>query len=137
MKKIILTLALALFGFGVMQTAAQDYKTELQTYVKNSGSLGAFDQVIDQMTAMMGGQLNDEQKAEIKTRAVDSLVDLMVPMYQEAISLDDLKAYNQFFETPAGKRIAEAQPKMVNASMQLGQQWAGQLQQIIQDVMTR
>lgn len=134
---MILVLMLAVFSFGVMQASAQDYKKELTTYIRNSGSMGAFDQVIDQMTAMMGGQLNDAQKTEIKSRAIDSLIELMVPLYEKEISLGDLKEYNKFFETPAGKRIAEAQPKMVNASMQLGQQWAGKLQQIIQDVMVQ
>ena len=140
MKKLILALVLTIFGFGAMQANAQvdeAYKKELTTYVKSSGTLGTFDQVIDQMTAMMGGQLNDAQKAEVKTRAIDSLIDLMVPMYKAEISIADLKEINNFYASPAGKRIAEAQPKMLNASMQMGQQWGGQLQQIIQDVTTR
>ena len=139
MKKMILVLVLAVFGFGVQAKAQvnEEYKTELQAFVMNSGSLATFNQVIDQMTAMMGGQLSETQKEEIKIRSVDALIDLMVPLYEQEMSLADLKEINKFYETPAGKRIAEAQPKITMASMQIGQQWSAQLQQIVQEVMTR
>ena len=140
MKKMFLVLILTVFSFGTWQLNAQvnqEYKKELQSYLKNSGSVAAFDQIIEQMTAMAGGQLNDVQKAEIASRSMDALVDLMVPLYQSEIALDDLKAFNGFYATPAGRRIAVAVPKITMASMQVGQQWSTQLMQIIQEVMVK
>lgn len=140
MKKMFLVLMLAVFGFGTFQLNAQvnpEYKKELQSYLQNSGSVGAFDQAIEQMMAMAGGQLTDGQKAEIKTRSMDALVDLMVPLYEGEISLGDMKEFNKFYDTPAGQRIAAAVPKITMASMQIGQQWSTQLMQIIQDVMVK
>lgn len=140
MKKIIFTALAALFSLGFFQVNAQvnsEYKKALQTYMVNSGTMNSLGQVLDPMMAMMGGQLTEAQKEEITSRSIDALVELMVPVYESEISLDDLKEYNKFFETPAGRRISAAQPKMVTASMQASQQWAAKLQQIIQEVMTR
>ena len=139
MKKMILVLVLAMFGFGVQAKAQvnEEYKTELQAYILNAGAMGSFDQAVDQMLMMMGGQLSDAQKAEIKTRSMDSFIDLLVPVYEKEISIDDLREMNRFYMTPAGKRIAEAQVNVSMGTMQVAQQWSTQLQQIVQEVMTR
>lgn len=141
MKKIILTLALLIFSCTAWNAAAQnqdtDYKKELRHFLLQSGSVASFDTIIDQVIPLMAGSLSEASIEEIRSRSYDELVDLMLVLYQENISLEDLKAYNKFFQTPAGKRIAAAQPQVVQASMQIGQAWAGKLQQIIQEVMAR
>ncbi|MCD8186141.1 MAG: DUF2059 domain-containing protein [Rikenellaceae bacterium] len=102
-----------------------------------SGSFGSFEPVITQVTAMTGGALMDSQKEEITRRSFDALVEMYAPLYEREISLDDLHKMNEFYQTPAGRRIAVAQANMVNSSMDVAQQWSVRVQQIIQDVLAQ
>lgn len=140
MKKIILLLTLALFGIGVSQANAQvneTYKKELTDFLEYSGSMESFSMTIDQLLTMMGGTLNDEQKEQLMEKAYDSLFDLLVPVYEKEIALDDLKEFNKFYQTPAGKRIAAAQGNIIKGAMQIGQQWAIVLQKLVQETMAK
>lgn len=137
MRKIIILIT---FVMGCMvstairaQNTEDVYKQELRTYMTTSGSSASFETVISQLF-MMAGSIPAEKKAEIRTQAFDKLVDLMTPVYQKNITLEDLKEINKFYQTPAGKRIAEAQPKIAVESTQVGQQWGMWLQSAIQSV---
>lgn len=140
MKKLILVLALLTFTISAGTVSAQtpnDYKKELRSYMIRSGSMASFDTIIDQIIPLMSGNLSDADMEEIRTRAYDSLVDMLLPSYQNLISLEDIQALNNFYQTPAGRRISAAQPQLLQASMVVGQQWGTKLQQIIQEVMAR
>jgi len=100
-----------------------------------SGSLGSFEPVISQVTAILGGAVTDRQKEEITRRSVDALVEMFTPVYEKEVSLEDLNEMNEFYQTPAGRRIAAAQANMVNNFIQAGQQWSMRVQQNIQEVM--
>ena len=113
------------------QTTKEAYKQELRTYMESSGSTASFDTMVNQLFMMAGG-IPAEKKAEIRTQAFDKLVDLMTPVYQKNITLEDLKEINKFYQTPAGKRISGAQPKIAVESTQVGQQWGMWLQSAIQ-----
>ena len=64
-------------------------------------------EVMDQMIAEfrkalpdVPSQFWDDFRKEIN---IDELVSLMVPVYDKHLSLEDIKAANAFFATPAGK----------------------------------
>ena len=63
----------------------------------------------------------DDFAAKWKTKFADRMVDLYVPIYQKYLTIDDLKDLIAFYETPIGKKLAEATPKMTVEGMQLGQ----------------
>ena len=94
--------------------------------------MASFEAAINQLF-MMAGNVPAEKKSEIRTQAFDKLIDLMTPIYQKHISLQDLDAINRFYQTPEGRHIAEAQPKIAVESTQVGQQWGMWLQSAIQD----
>lgn len=135
MKKLIFTIAITigcLCSTAVSaQTNGDSYKQELRTYMESSGSTASFDTMVNQLF-MMAGNIPAEKKTEIRKQAFDKLVELMAPVYQKNISMEDLKEINKFYQTPAGKRIAEAQPKIAVESTQVGQQWGMWLQSAIQ-----
>lgn len=135
MKKLILVIAIAIGCLGSTALKAQNnddaYKQALRTYMESSGSTASFDAMVNQLF-MMAGSVPAEKKTEIRKQAFDKLVDLMAPVYKKNISLEDLKEINKFYQTPAGKRIAEAQPKIAVESTQVGQQWGMWLQSAIQ-----
>lgn len=140
MRKITLVLMLAFFGLGIHAAQAQtngEYKQALEEYMNNSGSLGQVHLAVNQMFMMTGGAFDDAKKEEITAQAVDSFIELITSVYEKEITLEDLKAFNDFFKTPAGKRIAASQAsgELTKGAMQAGQQWGMQLQKIFQEAM--
>ena len=137
MKKLFFALTIALLCTSNMQIKAQEinseYKQVLVTYLKASGGDLSFNATIDQLFAMMGDGLTSLQKMTIKAQALDLMINYMVPVYQKNITLDDLKAMTAFYDTPAGKRIAAAQPQIVAASTEIGPKWAADLQALLQN----
>ncbi len=137
MKKLFFALTVALLCTSNMQIKAQEinreYKQELVSYLKASGGDLSFNATIDQLFAMMGEGLTSTQKMTIKAQALDLMINSMVPVYQKNITLDDLKAMTAFYDTPAGKRIAAAQPQIVASSAEIGAKWAVDLQALLQN----
>lgn len=51
----------------------------------------------------------------------DSLVSMLIPVYQRYLSKDDIKAMTQFYESKAGRHLIAAQPTILQESMSIGQ----------------
>jgi hypothetical protein len=86
---------------------------------------------ITQMTGQMIGQYRkalpqvpqefwDEFEKELDAKEI---IDLMIPVYDKHLSLEDLKAVNAFYATPAGKRFAQAMPVMSAEGFEVGRKW--------------
>ena len=61
-----------------------------------------------------------EFSAGVNTKEILSL---MIPIYDKYLSHNDIKAMIHFYQSPAGKRLITAQPKIAQESMMVGQQW--------------
>jgi hypothetical protein len=59
----------------------------------------------------------------------DDLVDMCVPIYDRHFSEEEILGIVAFYETPLGKRLLEAQPLVLQESMQAGQEWGRTLGQ--------
>ena len=57
------------------------------------------------------------------------LMDLMVPIYAKYYTEEDLDNIIRFYETPSGRRLADAQPTIATDAMGVAQQWAMQFAQ--------
>jgi hypothetical protein len=68
----------------------------------------------------------DRFLAKAKTR-IGELVERLVPVYAAAFSTDDLQGLITFYRSPVGKRLLEAQPTLVQASMKAGEAWGAEL----------
>jgi hypothetical protein len=92
----------------------------------NGGAATAKD-TIAQMSGSMARAMPQVPKEfwEEFTKELDpkELVELSVPSYDKYLTHDDVKELVKFYETPAGKKLASAQPKIALESMQAGQQW--------------
>lgn len=142
MKKIIFILALifstASLSFGQDNNAL--YKDKLKEMMQVSGSIESYKVVIVQMMKMFKEQ-KTEVPVEVWTQLEQSfleasqveLVDMLLPIYQKHISLDDLKAIIAFYQSPAGKRFSQKTPVIMQESMQAGQQWGAKLAEQILD----
>jgi hypothetical protein len=66
---------------------------------------------------------------------MSELVEKIIPLYDKYYTLEDLKAVNTFYETPAGQKILTTLPQIMQESMQLGQQWGARIgAQVVQEI---
>ncbi|MBK8517541.1 MAG: DUF2059 domain-containing protein [Saprospiraceae bacterium] len=131
MKKLISTLSLfIIMTFVSIGQTHDDYKETLQKMLKISGSEESYHAAINQMFTMFKQQysaVNEETwtsfEAEFKNTSINDLLELIVPVYQKHMTIEDLKELIKFYETPVGKKFALKTPLIVQESMQVGQQW--------------
>ena len=138
MKKLFLfTLgAFLLSGFQV-HAQSPEFNAKLKQMMEISGANAVQRQLPEQMMQMMqqqmqqnGNQLPENTMQQMKVlfdNSFTQLMDLMVPIYAKYYTEEDLDNIIRFYETPSGRRMADAQPKI--ATMGVAQQWAMQFAQ--------
>lgn len=57
----------------------------------------------------------------------ETMIDMIVPIYQRHYSEEDVQAAIDFYTSPAGKRFIAKQGVVMQESMQAGQQWGEQV----------
>ena len=129
--KSISTLVLVLF-YNTISLAQADskYSNTLKTMFEVSGTSESYQAVIKQTVNMLKQQhsevsvevWNDLEKEFLKT-SLEDLVDLLVPVYSKYLDQNDLEKIINFYQTPAGKKLAGSTPLIMQESMQIGQQW--------------
>ena len=139
MKTIFFTLTL--FCFFTINSFAQDnieYKTAVQKMLSASGSEKTFKASISQMLSMMKQQKSEipnefwvTMEDEMKKTSMTDLVDLLIPVYQKHLTLDDINQLISFYQSPVGKKFAEKTPFITQESMAAGQQWGMKIGQKI------
>jgi hypothetical protein len=100
---------------------------EIRKLLELTGTAKMTHQVVAQMINSFKSQ-NSDVSSEFwdrfeKEMNVEDLVNKMVPLYAKYYTLDDLKAVNAFYQTPAGQRVLAATPQIMRESMQIGQDW--------------
>lgn len=69
---------------------------------------------------------------------VQELLTSFIPIYDQNLSLDDLKRLVAFYQTPAGKHYLDARERMVAASLEKGKKWAmGWIIQVFKELKAR
>lgn len=58
---------------------------------------------------------------------VDRFIELLVPLYDRHLTLDEIRQLIAFYESPLGRRLVEVQPLLAQESMVAGQEWGGRL----------
>ena len=96
-----------------------------KTYAKNKRGLvqkllnitGAKEQVEEILKTMTDVLPKDSRQAFIDPLDPEEMVKQVVPVYERYLSIDELEAIIQFYETPAGKKLLKAQPRIMEDSM--------------------
>lgn len=129
MKRIVCISALFL-SFSLFAQDKTTYDKALKTMFEVSGSEETYDTVVEQMFGMLKGQYTDvpadywvEFKKEFQDNSMDKLVELLSPVYQKYLTLEDLEAIVAFYKTPVGVKFSKQTPLIVKESMQIGQEW--------------
>lgn len=92
----------------------------------NGASEAMFSQIVMQFKSIKPG-VTDEQWAAVKKDVFDvevaELNKQLIPVYKKYFTQDEVKAVIAFYETPAGKKLAEKTPLIAVESMQSSQAW--------------
>jgi hypothetical protein len=68
-----------------------------------------------------------DEFAERLRQDVDRFIELLVPLYDKYLTLEEIQQLIAFYETPLGQRLVEVQPTLAAESMLAGQQWGARL----------
>lgn len=63
----------------------------------------------------------------------DGIIDLVVPIYARHLTLEDIRAMDAFYSSPAGQRFVAAQPEILQESMTAGQVWGAAIAAKLQE----
>jgi hypothetical protein len=58
---------------------------------------------------------------------VRELIEKIIPVYDKYYTLEDLKAVNAFYESPAGQKILSTLPQVMQEAVKIGQEWGEQI----------
>ena len=101
---------------------------ELMT-LTGSGDMGV--QVIQNLMPAMKKMLPQVPESFwnefVKEVNTDELINAIVPIYQKHYTEKDIRIAIDFYRSPAGRRLIEKQPVVLQESMQAGQQWGEQM----------
>lgn len=138
MKKLFIIIGFVLITAGV-QAQSKTYPNTLKKYLEASGSLQAFKTAITQMMGSFKGMYTSvpdeiwtEFEKEFSTTSMDDLVTLLAPVYEKHLTEADLNDVIKFYSTPAGKKLAEKTPGIMQDSMAAGQTWGMKIAEKIQ-----
>ena len=124
----------SLFCLAVLLIAAVTVKAQVDSFdadiVKmqqlNGSADAMFSQIVMQFKSVKPG-VTDEQWAAVKKDVYDvevaELNKQLIPIYKKHFTQDEVKAIIVFYESPAGKKLAEKTPLVTVDSMQSAQVW--------------
>ena len=100
---------------------------KMQQVNGSAGTINAmYPQIVVQLKSMKPG-VTEEQWAAVKKEVFDvevaELNKQLIPIYKKHFTQDEVKAVIAFYETPAGKKLAEKTPLIAVESMQSSQVW--------------
>lgn len=103
--------------------------------VSGSGELGV--QVMDNMLPSfmeVFPQVPDQVWQELRQEiSVGTLVDLIVPVYEQHFTHDEIKELIAFYESPIGRKLVQRLPLILQESMEIGGRWGEELAERILD----
>ena len=145
MKNLICILALSLF-FIPFADAQSDpaYVKALKKMFELNGSEETYKAAITQSLNMFKDQFPEDEsnfikefEGELLNTTFNDLFEMLTPVYAKYLTLEDIEAVIQFYETPVGKKFAKNTPAITQESMQVGQQWGMKIAERITEKMMK
>jgi hypothetical protein len=141
MKKTLVILLIAVVASVSVNAQSKTYSATLKKYLEASGSMSAFKSAVSSMMSNFKSMNNSvpeevwtELEKEFQSTSLDDLVSMLTPVYERHMTEGDLNEVIKFYNSPAGKRLAEKTPAIMNESMEAGQTWG---QAVGERVMTK
>ena len=129
MKKLLIAVLIVICSYVSVAHAetAQEKRKEIERMLRLTGMEKLTTQIMGQMIASLKKQFPDTSADfwDRFQRKMDSreLIEKIIPVYNKYYTLQDLKAINAFYESPAGQKVLATMPQVMQESMQIGQDW--------------
>lgn len=129
MKRLLLLALVTAFAStsSVHAEINKEKKAEIERMFQLTGMEKMMDQMMNQMISSMKGQIKDAPDSfwakfqeKVKTR---DLLEQIIPLYDKYYTVEDLKAVNEFYASPAGQKVLATMPQIMQESMKVGQEW--------------
>lgn len=138
MTKLFFVLGL-LFVQLVVSAQTDPFEADIIRMQQLNGSQGTTDAMFGRIVTQFKAskpEVTDAKWAALKKDVFDvevaELNKQLIPVYKKHFTQEEVKAIVAFYETPAGKKLAEKTPMVTMESMQLSQTWAMSLMGKIQ-----
>ena len=136
MKKFLILFVL-LFSFSNIYSQEKIYKEVLLEYMKAQGSYQTFSSTIDQMSKLLETQIDNDKLKPLMKEMFSTLIDDLVPIYQNHLSIQDLRDAIAMYNTPIGKKISEKTPlissESLGVNMSLGMKFSTRIIELIEE----
>jgi len=128
MKNILSSLVLAsAVALSSTASAEQASAESIKSMMKMTGSGDIGVQMVEQMLPALQQMVPGAPESfwvdvqqEIDVNEIENLI---IPVYQKYLSEEDIQAINEFYQTPAGKKLIQVQPAIIQESFAIGQEW--------------
>jgi hypothetical protein len=133
MKSCVALLLILVFTSVRAAEISPEKKQEINHLIKLTGMEKLMNQVVGQMLDSLK-TAHPEVPADFwetfrKHADVHEFLDQVIPLYDKYYTLEDLKGINAFYESPAGQKILNTMPQIMQESMKLGQEWGTRIGQ--------
>ena len=127
-SKIMLNLVTLLFvSVSVAAEIAPEKRAEIEKMLRLTGMERMMNQIKGQMIANFkptAPTLPDSFWKRIEEEMdMGELIEQILPVYDKYYTLEDLRAVNGFYSSPAGQKILKTLPEVMQESMQIGKIW--------------
>ena len=106
---------------------SKEKKQEIEKMLQLTGMEKTMTQMKNQMISSIKDKFTklpdsfwDKVQKEMDMRG---LLEQIIPLYDKYYTLEDLKAVNGFYQSPAGQKIISTMPQIMQESMKIGQEW--------------
>jgi len=129
MKSLLTTFVIIICCYASVARAdlSAEKRIEIEKMLQLTGMEKIMGQLKSQMISELKKQIPDasetfwhkfEQKIDVR-----ELIEKIMPVYDKYYTLEDLKAINAFYESPAGIRMRAVMPMAMQETMKIGQEW--------------
>lgn len=118
--------SLASASLDAQNAAGSDEKTaNIRKLIMLAGGAKIMDQMFDAMAANFKDPKAQQAFQEFRRQFdPNEIYEIMIPSYDKFLSGDEVKEIIRFYETPVGKKLLDAQPKIMADTMPKIMQWA-------------
>ena len=114
---------------------AKGIDPEKRKQIEKMLELTGMEKLMDQMKGQLIGSFKARRpdvpesvwKSFHRNLDMNELLEMIIPIYDKYYTLEDLKAVNAFYSTPAGQKILSTLPQVMQESMEIGQKWGEQV----------
>jgi hypothetical protein len=137
MRPLILAFSLSCGPALFAQSPAQSEKI---ANIRKLVTLTGGTKIIDQMFDAMAAQFTQPQQQQVfqefrKELDPGQIFEIVVPAYDKFLTADEIQQLVQFYESPIGRKLLEAQPKIMAESMPRIMQWSREITQRVMQKM--